>query len=88
MTMRASRWGWTLGLASMGVFLTSLDVVVVATALPVPCFPTVAGAVVSSAPLEDAGMVFALLAPPRSRPPGLAVPGPAAAATASAVEAG
>ena len=29
-----SRKGWTLALASLGVFLTSLDVVVVATALP------------------------------------------------------
>jgi hypothetical protein len=29
-----SRKGWTLALASFGVFLTSLDVVVVATALP------------------------------------------------------
>jgi EmrB/QacA subfamily drug resistance transporter len=32
---RSSRRGWTLLLASLGVFLTSLDVVVVATALPV-----------------------------------------------------
>ncbi|WP_322973359.1 hypothetical protein [Actinacidiphila soli] len=31
---RSSRRGWTLVLASLGVFLTSLDVVVVATALP------------------------------------------------------
>ncbi|MFI6597340.1 DHA2 family efflux MFS transporter permease subunit [Nonomuraea sp. NPDC050536] len=32
---RSARTGWTLALASLGVFLTSLDVVVVATALPV-----------------------------------------------------
>ncbi|MXQ66316.1 DHA2 family efflux MFS transporter permease subunit [Actinomadura rayongensis] len=32
---RPSRPGWTLALASLGVFLTTLDVVVVATALPV-----------------------------------------------------
>ncbi|WP_141578899.1 MFS transporter [Actinomadura sp. WMMA1423] len=35
MTTRPSAMGWTLALASLGVFLTSLDVVVVATALPV-----------------------------------------------------
>jgi EmrB/QacA subfamily drug resistance transporter len=34
MTVRSPRTGWTLVLASLGVFLTSLDVVVVATALP------------------------------------------------------